>query len=75
MARASASCAPRPRGNCLSGFRRDHPREAPRLQREGADVVRMRIGPFLVHQLSRPDLIGHVLPDKPCPFGDAFGEP
>jgi cytochrome P450 len=59
------SQAPGPRGNCLVGYQRDHPRMAVRLQREYGDIVRMRIGPFLVHQLSHPDLISHVLLDNP----------
>lgn len=65
MAAASNSRAPGPRGNCFVGFQLDHPRMAVRLQREYGDIVRMRIGPYLVHQLSHPDLIRHVLLDKP----------
>ncbi len=65
MAGCSNSRAPGPRSNCIVGYRRDHPRMAVALQREYGDIVRMRIGPFLVHQLSHPDLISHVLLDKP----------
>ena len=35
-----------------------------RLQREYGDIVRMRVGPYLVHQLSHPDFIRHVLLDN-----------
>jgi cytochrome P450 len=57
--------APGPSGNCFVGYQRDHPRMAVRLQREYGDIVRMRIGPFLVHQITHPDLIRHVLLDNP----------
>jgi len=57
--------APGPRGNCFAGYQRDHPRMAVRLQREYGDIVRMRIGPFLVHQITHPELIRHVLLDNP----------
>lgn len=63
MATVDGLRAPGPRMNCMTGFRRDHPRMVARLQREYGDVVRMRIGPYLVHQLSHPDFIRHVLLD------------
>lgn len=60
-----APTAPGPRGNALPGYRTDHPAMVVRLQREYGDVVRLRIGPFLVHQVTHPDLIRHVLLDNP----------
>jgi cytochrome P450 len=64
MATVNALRAPGPRMNCMAGFRRDHPRMVAQLQREYGDIVRMRIGPYLVHQLSHPDFIRHVLLDN-----------
>ena len=61
MAGLGNSHAPGPRRNCLLDYRRDHARMSVRLQHEYGDIVRFRFGPFLVNQLSYPDLIRHVL--------------
>lgn len=57
--------APGPRGNKFLDYQRDHPRMAVRLQQEYGGIVRFRVGPFLIHQVTHPDLIRHVLLRNP----------
>jgi cytochrome P450 len=53
--------APGPRGNLLLEYRRDAPRMLLRLQQEYGGIVRFRLGPLLVHQVTHPDLVRQVL--------------
>jgi enediyne biosynthesis protein E7 len=57
--------APGPRGDLLTGnlraFRRDVLGLLLESAREYGDVVRFRIGPFVVHLLNHPDHVEHVL--------------
>jgi cytochrome P450 len=59
------SKAPGPRANKFLEYNRDHPRLTVSLQQQYGDVVRHRIGPLLIHQVTHPDLIRHVLLEAP----------
>src|SRR5580765_2352934 len=67
---ATATVAPGRRGivDSLRGFRAVKTAEGLRLLIENrelyGDIVRMRVGPFLIHQISGPDFIRHVLIDN-----------
>jgi cytochrome P450 len=60
--------APGPRGNVVTGnlsaFADDPIQMLLDLQREYGDVVRQKIGPYLVHNITHPDGIRHVLQGK-----------
>ncbi|HEX5790036.1 MAG TPA: cytochrome P450 [Luteolibacter sp.] len=57
--------APGPRGHFLLGNLREYRKDVLglmlRASREHGDVVRMRIGPFVSHLISHPDLVAQVL--------------
>lgn len=53
--------APGPTRNCFLDYQRDFPRLVVRMQNEYGNIVRYRIGPMLVHQVTHPELIRQVL--------------
>lgn len=61
--------APGPEGTFLfgraAGFRRDTLGLLRQLQDEYGGIVRVRLGPYLVHQITDPALVKHVLQDRP----------
>lgn len=62
---ATRRIAPGPRGNLVMGnlaaFREDPIQMIMDLQREYGDVARQRLGPYLVHSVTHPDGVRHVL--------------
>jgi cytochrome P450 len=60
--------APGPEGRFLFGksaaFQRDTLRLLLELQRDYGGIVRLRLGPYLVHQVTDPSLVKHVLQDR-----------
>ncbi|MGI5282722.1 cytochrome P450 [Nonomuraea polychroma] len=60
--------APGPEGRhlmgALSSFKRDSLRLITELQEGYGGIARVRLGPYLVHQLTGPDFIKHVLQDN-----------
>jgi cytochrome P450 len=62
---AAKRLAPGPRGSLLMGnlpaFREDAIKMLMDLQRDYGDVVRQRLGPYLVHSVTHPDGVRHVL--------------
>ncbi|MCC6856863.1 MAG: cytochrome P450, partial [Microbacteriaceae bacterium] len=67
-----APTAPGPRGDLLLGLfremRRDHLGLFARVAREYGDVVRMRLGPELLHLVVHPEAIREVLQEKQANF-------
>ena len=72
MALAETRVAPGPQGEFLLGrlskFQRDPLRMLLELQREYGGVVRVRLGPHLVHQVTDPGAIRTVLHDRDSDF-------
>jgi cytochrome P450 len=62
---AARRLAPGPRGSLLMGnlpaFREDAIKMLMDLQREYGDVARQRLGPYLVHSVTHPEGVRHVL--------------
>ncbi|MFJ8108080.1 cytochrome P450 [Streptomyces sp. NPDC096132] len=60
--------APGPTGSvlfgALSSFKKDTLRLLTELQRQYGGVVRMKMGPYLVHQVTAPEAVRHVLQDN-----------
>jgi cytochrome P450 len=60
--------APGPRGELLTGnlaaYKRDPIQMILDAQREHGDIARQRLGPYLVHTLTHPDHVKHVLQDN-----------
>ncbi|MGW7611935.1 cytochrome P450 [Streptomyces sp. NPDC054766] len=63
-----AERAPGPVGSvlfgALSSFKKDTLRLLTELQRDHGGVVRMKMGPYLVHQVTAPEAVRHVLQDN-----------
>jgi cytochrome P450 len=72
MAERASIQAPGPEGELLLGrlsrFRRDPLRMLVELQREYGEIVRVRLGPHLVHQVTDPAAIRHVLHERDPDF-------
>ncbi|WP_425246809.1 cytochrome P450 [Streptomyces sp. NEAU-NA10] len=68
FAKDRAEHAPGPTGKVLFGtlssFKKDTLRLLTELQREYGGVVRMKMGPYLVHQVTDPEAVKHVLQDN-----------
>ena len=62
---AAKRTAPGPRGNLVMGnlaaFREDAIKMLMECQQEYGDVVRQRLGPYLVHSVTHPEGVRHVL--------------
>ncbi|WP_454321073.1 cytochrome P450 [Streptomyces phaeoluteigriseus] len=63
-----AEQAPGPAGSvlfgALSSFRKDTLRLLTELQRQYGGVARMKMGPYLVHQVTAPEAVKHILQDN-----------
>ncbi|MEU5696181.1 cytochrome P450 [Actinosynnema sp. NPDC020468] len=61
--------APGPQGSVLFGalseFKKDTLRLLVELRRQYGGVSRMKMGPYLVHQVTSPEAVKHVLQDNP----------
>ncbi|MCW5251223.1 MULTISPECIES: cytochrome P450 [unclassified Streptomyces] len=60
--------APGPEGSvlfgALSSFRKDTLKLLVELQRQFGGIARMKMGPYLVHQITQPEHVKHVLQDN-----------
>jgi len=60
--------APGPKGHFIMGslgdFRRDPPKLVVGLQRDYGEFVRYRMGPYIVHQITDPECLQHVMVDN-----------